>query len=61
MYKTRKEVIEDIKIGDKSPKAKHIFTGRESTLQLPFTISFSNTGDYVVHIDKDMVVAEKIK
>lgn len=60
-YRQKQEVKEDMVVSKSSPGGRHIFTGGESVLQLPFTISFKDTGDYTVHIDHGQVSVNKIK
>lgn len=60
MYKTEKIVKEDMIISKSCPGGKKIFTGGESILQLPFTISFMDKGKYKVRISNSQVVVEKI-
>ena len=60
MYKTEKIVKEDMIISKSCPGDKKIFTGGESMLQLPFTISFMDKGEYKVRVSNSQVVVEKI-
>ena len=60
MYKTEKKVIEDMIVSESCPGGKHIFTGGESKLELPYTISFKSEGEYKVCINSGRVTVEKI-
>lgn len=61
MYKTEKIVKEDMIVTKNSPGCKHIFTGGKSILELPFTISFMDKGEYEVFItDGQVNVTKKI-
>ena len=60
MYKTEKKVIEDMIVSESCPGGKHIFTGGESVLHLPFTISFADTGEYRVRINNGSVTVNKV-
>lgn len=60
MYKTEKIVKEDMIVSKNCPGGKRIFTGGESILQLPFTISFMDKGEYKVRVSNSEVVVEKI-
>lgn len=60
MYKTEKIVKEDMIVSKSSPGGKRIFTGGESVLQLPFTVSFMDEGEYKVRVSNSQVVVEKI-
>lgn len=60
MYKTEKIVKEDMIVSKSCPGGKRIFTGGESILQLPFTISFMDEGEYKVLVCNSRVVVEKI-
>ena len=59
MYKPEQRVIEDMIVSKNSSGEKRIFTGGESVLKLPFTISFMDEGDYVIHISKGHVTVNK--
>lgn len=50
MRKQKTEVIEDMVITKTCSGGRKIFTGGESVLQYPFTISFMCEGDYKVSI-----------
>lgn len=50
MYKQKNEVIEDMVITKNCPSRRKIFTGGESVLQFPFTISFMCEGNYKISI-----------
>lgn len=50
MRKIKTEVIEDVVISENCPSAKKFYTGGESKLEFPFTISFMCEGDYKVSI-----------
>lgn len=60
MYKTERVVKEDMVVSKSSPGGKRIFTGGESVLQLPFTVSFMDKGEYKVRISDGQAVVEKI-
>ena len=60
MYKTEKIVKEDMIVSKSSPGGKLIFTGGESVLQLPFTVSFMDKGEYKVRVSDSCIVVEKI-
>ena len=60
MYKTEKVVKEDMIVSNSNPGGKLIFTGGKSVLQLPFTISFMDKGEYKVHIGDSQIIVEKI-
>lgn len=60
MYEIKKTVKEDMIVSKTSPIGKKIFTGGESVLQLPFTVSFMDEGEYKVHVSNSQVVVKKI-
>lgn len=60
-YRTKREVTEDMKVSKSCPGGRHIFTGGASVLELPFTVSFMDKGDYAVHIDDGQVIVKKIE
>ena len=60
MYKQERKVIEDINVSNRNTKMTRYFTGGESVLQLPLTVSFMDKGDYKVHIDSRRVTVEKM-
>ena len=60
MYKTEKTVKEDMIVSKSSPGGKRIFTGGKSVLQLPFTVSFMDEGEYKVRVSNSQVVVEKV-
>lgn len=60
MYRTEKVIKEDMVITKNSPGGRKIFTGGESQLELPFTVSFMEKGDYRVSITDGQVSINKI-
>ena len=61
MHKQKTEVIEDMVITKSSPGGRKIYTGGESVLQFPFTISFMCEGDYKVSIRNRQVIVREDK
>lgn len=55
MRKQKTEVIEDMVVTKNCPGGRKIFTGRESVMEFPFTISFMCEGDYKVSIREGQV------
>lgn len=60
MYKTEKIVQEDMVVSKSCPGGKHIFTGGKSVLELPFTISFMDKGEYKILISDTQVNVSKL-
>lgn len=60
MYRTDKIVKEDMIVSKSSPGGRIIFTGGESVLQWPFTISFMDEGEYKVRIRNSEVFVNKV-
>lgn len=60
MYKQTKTVIEDVVVGKECPGIRKHFTGGESKLELPVTVSFLDEGEYKVHITGSHVFVEKL-
>ncbi len=60
MYKTEKIVKEDMVVSKSCPGGKHIFTGGKSVLELPFTISFMDKGEYKISISDAQVNVSKL-
>lgn len=59
MYKQKNEVIEDMVVTQNCPGGRKIFTGGESVLNFPFTISFMCEGNYKVSIRNGEVRVER--
>lgn len=55
MRKQKTEVIEDMVVTKNCPGGRKIFTGGESIMEFPFTISFMCEGDYKVSIREGQV------
>ena len=55
MRKQKTEVIEDMVVTKNCPGGRKIFTGGESILEFPFTISFMCEGDYKVSIREGQI------
>lgn len=55
MRKQKTEVIEDMVVTKNCPGGRKIFTGGESVMEFPFTISFMCEGDYKVSIREGQV------
>ena len=55
MRKQKTEVIEDMVVTKNCPGGRKIFTGGESVMEFPFTISFMCEGNYKVSIREGQV------
>lgn len=55
MRKQKTEVIEDMVVTKNCLGGRKIFTGGESVMEFPFTISFMCEGDYKVSIREGQV------
>ena len=61
MYKEQKVVVEDVIVGKNCGIQQHLFTGGKSTLQLPVTVSFTDTGKYTVNISERGIIISRIE
>lgn len=60
MYKAKQELINDMVVGCEGfSSQKKYFTGGESIMQFPVTVSFESEGEYTVIIRDGMLKVEK--
>ena len=60
MYKTEQKVIEDYVVSKGNSNVMRHFTGGKNALELPLTVSFSDEGDYQLHISEKSITINRV-